>query len=207
MKNLHVSQQRLITAPLISALIFFGLLFSMVYPAMAAPFLDDPEKIGLFITYDTINSGSYKDHDIKSQNVTDFGIAVPINNGTAGFRTSLNRDDSYCFYEIFASWSGRKNLISEVTFTRLNDDGDLLHLGVHRKLPINIENLTAYLGPGASVLYIPSGKISESHMAFSIFLQGKANYHLTENLFVYGTGSYDFNINAGSYELGLVFTY
>jgi hypothetical protein len=185
------------------------LLFSITISVFATPFLSDPNKIAIFFTQDLINNGSSKYQEINSYNDTNFGIAIPTNSGVFGFRTALNPKANYTFYEVFANWATPKNLLLELTLDRLNDDGTVFRFGAYRQLPIGeLKSFNAYLGPGVSIFNTLSNDwLVDSRTSLSIFLQAKANYHITENLFVYGNGMYDFNLNTSSYELGLGFTY
>ena len=206
------SKSKLYCKMLLVLSIVLVLLFSFTISIFAAPFLNDSDKIALFFTRDIIDSGSSKYQIINPYVDTNFGIAIPIaSSGTIGFKAALNPETDYTFYEIFGSWQTRRNLLFEVTFDRMNDDGSVLRFGAYRQLPFgNSEKINAYLGPGISLLFTPTNddQIFETYnTSISIFLQAKVNYHITENLFVYGNGMHDFNLNNNICELGLGFTY
>ena len=179
------------------------LLFSAVSIITAAPLMIEPDKVGIYLAYDGMNSGTNNDHTIQSFNELDFGFSFPIHGGNIGFKTSVNSNRSnsdYYYYEIFSSWMMGNNLM-DLTLDRLDSNGSVLRWGLSRALPSNEENVMLSLGPGISLFK------SDKNTTISLFLQGKMSCYITEGIFIYGTGLYDFNLNNSQYECGFGFTF
>jgi hypothetical protein len=202
MHNFFKSKIHFRYQPLLVITIVIVLLLSTANMIMAAPFSVEPNKLGIFISYDAFTDGSIKSQDINSYGGLDFGVSIPLSfGGNCGFKTSINSSSSYSYYEFFANWKAFTNTLMDATFEHLNDDGNLLRFGLFRALSAEDDNVQTYFGPGLSFY------TGDSTNSFSIFLQMKASYHVGEGMFMYGSLLHDFNINNSQAELGMEFTY
>jgi hypothetical protein len=177
------------------------LLFSVANIIMAAPFMDEPDKAGMFLTYDAISDGSNKDQNINSYYGLDFGVIFPVSYGSIGLKTSVNNNSNYSYYEIFSIWQAMHDNLMELTMEHLNDDGNVLRCGFFRSLQSANENFKAYFGPGLSFF------ISDENKSFSLFLQTKIDCRISEGIYIYGAGLYDFNLSNNHIEFGMEFAY
>jgi hypothetical protein len=177
------------------------LLFSTANIIMAAPISGDPDKVAMFLSYDLMNSGSNKDQTIGSYNGLDFGASIPFGYGNLGFKTSVNSNSNYSYYEVFSNWIALNNTLMDLTLEHLDKDGNILRFGLSRPLPLDTEDFMIFLGPGLSWFQ------GDNNNSVSLFLQTKINYHIAEGIHIDGAWLYDFNLNNSQCSLSLGFTY
>ena len=187
--------------PLLVVIVALLLLLSAVNIIAAAPCLDESDKIGIFLTKDFLNSGSYSGgHTSASYSGLDFGMSFPIGTGNVGFKSIVDNSSDYQFNEVFANSIVRENTLLDLSLEHLDSDGSILRIGGYRIFD-NDNSYRAFFGPGISFLK------AENKITYSIYFQGEINYHISEGLLLYGNGLYDFNLNTTQYELGVVFAY
>ena len=189
--------------------IAFILLLSYGTIVVAAPFLEEPGRVTMFFSWGQEGSGSFGDNEYGSYSGTSCGVAIPMGPVSVGFKTAF--DTSEGFYEVFADYGDRDNLLINFSLLHRKDeteefenDVQIIRLGASRSLVIDLdqgERIDCAFGPGLSITTVNNSS------NFSMFLQAKSKVYLLEGSFLYVNGLYDVMYNSGNFEAGVGFSY
>jgi hypothetical protein len=192
---LHI---RMFLLPIIVLILFLGSTNS----AFAAPFLDDPTKIVVFFSHDSMQEGSSGDQSFDSFSGTTCGVGIPTNLGSIGIKTSTDTSDGY--FELFFNRAYNESLLMDLSLSHRDDNGTTLRYSAYRPLVIELsdyQRVNTVFGPGIALLS------TDDATTFSIFIEGKANYYFVEGLFAYANAMYDLMYDSLNIEIGAGFSY
>jgi hypothetical protein len=178
------------------------LLFSSAGTILAAPFSDDPARIVVFFSYDTIHGGESGEQSYGSFSGSTCGVTIPTNFGTLGIKTTTDTSKSY--FEVFSDIPYNEGLVMEASLNHMGKNGTALRYCAYRPWVSDLgdyQHVSTVFGPGISLLS------TDKATTFSIFLQAKANYYFVQGFFAYGDVMYDFMYNSANLEFGAGFNY
>jgi hypothetical protein len=183
-------------------IIIFLLLISAA-TVFAAPFLEEPDKMNMFFSWDHMGSGSFGDNSYKSFTGSSCGIAVPVGFAMVGFKTTF--DTSLGYYEIFSDFNSNQSLLTNISYIHTKNKSKhsigIIRVGAFRPMLTESSGVEFLLGPGLAATS------SENATNLSMFLQGKSKIYFMEDGYFYANGLFDFMYKSTNLELGVGFSY